>query len=236
MTDTRESRMLRAFATLADTVVADYDVVDLLQNLVDICNDLLGSTASGVLLADRSGELDLVVSTSEASRLVEVMQLSAHAGPCIESFATGDVISVPDIALSPDRWSAFRDRAIGEGFASVDAIPLRLRNETIGTLNLLRAEPGALAEDDMVAARAFADVATIGILHERSLTESNQVRDQLQSALNSRVVIEQAKGVIAHTRRISVDDAFTVLRGYARSNRLGISVVAAAVVDRTLIL
>ncbi|OJX74007.1 MULTISPECIES: GAF and ANTAR domain-containing protein [unclassified Leifsonia] len=230
----REQDLLQAFAHLADTLVADYDVVDMLQNLVDTCSDLLDATAAGVLLADASGDLDLIASTSEASRLVEVMQLSADAGPCIESFSTGVVVSVPDISRTPDAWRLFREKAIEQGFAAVDAIPMRLRETTIGTLNLLRAEPGPLSENDRVAAQAFADVATIGILHERTLAESEQIRRQLQHALNSRIVIEQAKGVIAHTHRIPIDDAFTVLRGYARSHQQGISTVAQAVVDRTV--
>lgn len=230
----REQDLLQAFAHLADTLVADYDVVDMLQNLVDTCSDLLDATAAGVLLADPSGDLDLIASTSEASRLVEVMQLSAYAGPCIESFSTGTVISVPDISHTPDEWRLFREKAIEQGFAAVDAIPMRLRETTIGTLNLLRAAPGPLSENDRVAAQAFADVATIGILHERTLAESEQIREQLQHALNSRIVIEQAKGVIAHTHGIPIDDAFTVLRAYARSHQQGISTVAQAVVDRTV--
>ncbi|WP_313546293.1 GAF and ANTAR domain-containing protein [Leifsonia aquatica] len=230
----REQDLLQAFAHLADTLVADYDVVDLLQSLVDSCRDLLDATAAGVLLADSSGDLDLIASTSEASRLVEVMQLAAYAGPCIESFSTGTVVSVPDISHTPDAWRLFREKAIEQGFAAVDAIPMRLRETTIGTLNLLRAEPGPLSENDRVAAQAFADVATIGILHERTLAESEQIRQQLQNALNSRIVIEQAKGVIAHTHGIPIDDAFTVLRSYARSHQQGISTVAQAVVDRTV--
>ena len=234
MTTTKEQQMLRAFATLADTLVADYDVVDLLQTLVETSSRLLGATATGVMLADAGGELDVIASTSEASRLMEVMQLSAYAGPCIESFTTGDVVSVPDISHAPVRWSAFRDRAIEQGFWAIDAFPMRLREDTIGTLNLFRSSPGELPSDDMVAAQAFADVATIGILHQRSLAESDAVRRQLQFALNSRVVIEQAKGVVAHLRRIPIDDAFDVIRDYARRNRLGISAVAAAIVERRL--
>lgn len=234
MTATREQRLLRAFAVLADTMVDDYDVVDLLQTLVETCNQVLGTTASGVLLADDNDELDVVASTSEASRLVEVMQLSASAGPCIESFQTGRVVSVPDISRSPDRWSMFRSKALDLGFNAVDAVPMRLRDQTIGTLNLLRAETGELPEDDLIAARAFADVATIGILHERTLAESSRVRQQLQTALDSRVLIEQAKGVVAYTRRISVEEAFTVIRQYARSHQLRLSRVAQAVIERTL--
>jgi GAF domain-containing protein len=139
---TREARLLQTFAMLADTLVDDYDVVDLLQSLVDACRDLLDTTAAGILLADRGGELELVASTSEASRIVEIMQLGAHDGPCIECYRTGVAVSVPSIAEAPAEWAAFRDSALGQGFASAEAIPLRLRDSTIGTLNLLFSEEG----------------------------------------------------------------------------------------------
>jgi transcriptional regulator with GAF, ATPase, and Fis domain len=231
---TRDTRLLQTFATLADTLVADYDVVDLLQNLVDTCQQLLDTTAAGILLADDSGELDVVASTSEEIRLVEVMQLSAEAGPCVESYRTGRVVSLNDIGEAPAAWDDFRRSALEHGFSSVHAIPLRLRETTIGTLNLLRDRVGPLDPDDLVAAKAFADVATIGILHERSLRESQVITEQLQFALNSRVVIEQAKGVVSHTRSVPVDEAFALIRAYARSHQLGIGTVAAQLVARTL--
>lgn len=231
---TRESRVLGTFARLADTLVADYDLVDLLQLLVDTCQDLLDTTAAGILLADSSGELEVIVSTSEASRLVEMMQLGAEAGPCIESFTTGRVVSISDLTETPAAWAAFRTSAIDQGFASVHAVPLRLRETTIGTLNLLRDTVGELDSEDAIAAQAFADVATIGILHERTLRESTILAEQLQTALDRRIVIEQAKGVVAHTHRVPVDDAFTLIRNYARSHQLPVSQVAARLVDMTL--
>jgi len=211
-----------------------YDVVDLLQTLVESCADLLEVDAAGILLADEHGELDVVAATSEASRIVEVMQLGAEAGPCIESYRTGEVVSVSDISQSPDEWSAFRASAGDQGFAAAFSVPLRLRDTTIGALNLLREAVGQLREQDIRTAQALADVATIGILHERTLRETAIVRDQLSNALNSRIIIEQAKGVIAHTHDTSVDHAFDLLRGYARSNRLGLSEVAAQVVARAI--
>jgi GAF domain-containing protein len=233
---TRDARLLQTFAMLADTMVDDYDIVELLQSLVDACRDLLNTTAAGILLADGRGDLELVASTSEASRLVEIMQLGAQAGPCIECYRTGAPISVPSIADVPDEWASFRDSALDQGFASVEALPLRLREATIGTLNLLRSETGSAPEADMVAARAFADVATIGILHERSIRESEVLSQQLQLALNSRVVIEQAKGVVSFTNGVPVDEAFDLIRGYARRHRLPLSDVAARLVRRELVL
>ena len=231
---TREQRLLQMFASLADTLVEGYDVVELLQLLVDSCMELLDTTAAAILLADATGELDVIVSTSEASRLVELIQLSAEAGPCVESFRTGSVVSVPDITHSPERWARFRDGAMAQGFSSVHAIPMRLRNTRIGTLNLLRDTMGELDPQDQIAAQAFADVATIGILHERSIRESTVLTEQLEHALNSRIVIEQAKGVVAHTRGVPIEDAFTLIREYARAHRIGISQVAAQLVDRSL--
>jgi transcriptional regulator with GAF, ATPase, and Fis domain len=229
-------RLLTTFAKLADTLVDSYDVVDLLQLLVDSCRDLLDVTEAGILLQDGPGELEVVASTSESSRLVEAMQLSAQNGPCIESYLTGRVVNVPDIAMSPERWERFRASALEQGFHSAYAIPMRLRETTIGTVNLLRNEPGELGASDIVAAQAFADVATIGILHQRSNRENEVVAQQLRSALNSRIIIEQAKGVVAHTHGVLIDEAFDLIRGYARSNRLGLSEVAARLVDRSLTL
>lgn len=231
---TREAQLLQMFAKFADTLVDDYDVVDLLQTLVDACRDLLGMTAAGILLADGSGDLELVASTSEAGRLVEVMQLGARSGPCIECFRTGATVKVPSIAAVPDEWTAFRRSALEQGFGSTEAIPLRLRDTTIGTLNLLRAEEGDPPDDDMIAARAFADVATIGILHERSLRQTEILAEQLQSALNSRVVIEQAKGVVSYTHGVPIDEAFDLIRAHARTHRLPLSTVAKRLVSREL--
>ena len=234
MNDVTQQRLLETFVKLADTLIDDYDVVDLLQLLVDTCRDVLDTTAAGILLADSRGELEVVASTSEASRLVEMMQLSAEQGPCIESYRSGRRVSVPDIEISKDEWWQFRGSALAQGFRSMDALPLRLRDTTIGTLNLLRSEPGEAPEDTILAAQAIADVATIGILHERTLRESTILSEQLQAALNSRIVIEQAKGVISHTKGVSIDDAFTLMRQYARSHSVGLSIVAARIVDRSL--
>jgi GAF domain-containing protein len=231
---TREGQLVDAFAALADTLVDDYDAVELLQTLVENCRDLLDVTAAGILLADVDGTLEVVASTSEASRLVEVMQLGASAGPCVDCYTTGETVSVPDISTTPDKWKAFRDSAAGQGFASVYALPMRLRETTIGALNLLRDETGELNERDVRAAQALADVATIGILHARSLRESDAVRDQLQRALNSRIVIEQAKGVLSQTHRVSTDEAFSLMRKYSRSHGLLLSSVAEQLVARSL--
>ncbi|WP_127819840.1 GAF and ANTAR domain-containing protein [Microbacterium sp. CPCC 204701] len=231
---TFDSRLLNTLTTLADTLVDDYDVVELLQTLVDACRDIVGVTAAGILLADHdSGELELVASTSEANRLVELMQLAAQDGPCIQCYRTGEPVTVASLQATSE-WVAFRAEALANGFSSIHAVPLRLRERTIGTLNVMNAAEGALEDEAQVAVRAFADVATIGILHERSLRESELLAEQLKGALSSRVVIEQAKGVVSFTADVPIPDAFEVIRGYARRNRLPLSLVASRIVSREL--
>ena len=162
------------------------------------------------------------------------MQLAAEAGPCIESFETGLAVSVPDIREHAGRWQAFASAALEQGFKSVYAIPLRLRDTRIGALNLMRGKFGELVHEDVLAAQAFADVATIGILQHRALSDSGRLNLQLQFALDSRIVIEQAKGVVANSNHLSMDEAFALIRSHARSNRLTITNVASQLVDRSL--
>lgn len=223
---TRTDRLFEAFATLADTLVAGYDVLDLLQSLVEYCHDLLDVDSAGILLQNGGGELEVVASTSESNTLIEVMQLDANSGPCLESFRTRAVVSVPDIEAGSERWPEFRATALALGIRSVYAIPLRLRETTIGTLNLVRNESGELNPHDVRAAQALADVATIGILQERTIRDATTIRDQLQAALSSRIVIEQAKGVVAETGKLSMDAAFDRIRKHARAHQTPLSVVA----------
>jgi GAF domain-containing protein len=235
-TTTHDERLFDAFASLADTLVAGYDVVDLLQLLVETCQSALDVAEAGLLLANDSGQLELVASTSESTSMVETIQLAAEEGPCIQSFRSGEAVAIPDLALDETTgWHEFRRSADRQGFRSVYAIPLRLRSEVIGTLNLFGLTARELAERDIRAARALADVATIGILHERSFRAGDILREQLQLALDSRVIIEQAKGVLAHTHAVTPEEAFAMLRGYARQHRLLLAEVAQQLVRRTLI-
>ncbi|CAN5256639.1 GAF and ANTAR domain-containing protein [soil metagenome] len=235
MADSREARLVDTFVTLADTLVAGYDVVDLLQTLVEACAELLEASAAGLMLADSNGELAVVASTSERSRLVEMMQLKYDLGPCVQSFATGDVVQIRDIA-ELDKWPDFKREALAQGFRAVHAVPMKLRGNVIGTLNLFSVRPGLLEPLDAAAAKGLADVATISILHERALRENEVTRVQLQSALDSRVIIEQAKGVVAQTRGVDMDQSFHTLRDYARSHNLALRDVAKSVVERELTL
>jgi GAF domain-containing protein len=232
--DARERLLARTFVRLADTLVAGYDVVDLLQSLVDTCAELLDASAAGILLASDKSGLVLVASTSESSRLVDTLQVSSGFGPSILSFRTGKQQSIADIREAPDEWAEFRERALAEGFLAAHAFPLRLRDSVIGCLTLLSEKPGRLSEEDASVAQGLADVATIGILHERALRESAIATEQLRYALESRVVIEQAKGVIAQRRGVDMDEAFRLLRVHARTNGINLRDVAASVVAREL--
>jgi GAF domain-containing protein len=227
----RLERLFDAFATLADSLVAGYDVLELLQTLVENCHDLLDVDSAGILLANSDGGLEVVASTSEANALVEIMQLDADAGPCLECFRIRAVVSVPDIDVGSARWPDFCATALDQGIHSVYAIPLRLRETIIGTLNLMRNERGELNRQDIRAAQALADVATIGILQERTIRDASQLREQLQSALSGRVVIEQAKGVVAETANVSIEAAFTLIRNYGRLNQTPLSLVARQLVS-----
>ncbi len=230
----RERQVIRAFVALADTLVDDYDVADLLHTLVQQCVELLDVAAAGLTLVDERGGLQLLASSTEQARLLELFQLDIDEGPCIECFTTSSPVLVADIAAAAGRWPRFAAEAARDGFASVHAVPLRLRRQTIGALNLFGHSPGELSADDVALAQGLADTATIGILHERAFRQEEILSEQLQTALNSRVIIEQAKGVLAVSGQLSMDAAFTSLRGYARGNNLRLSDVARALADRAL--
>lgn len=231
---TREGRLIETFVALADTLVVGYDVVELLQTLVERCANILDAADVGLLLADASGDLEVVASTSERSRLVEMLQLSAGQGPCVEAYLTGRSVSISELAEAETRWPKFFVGARELGYASIHAVPLRLRDQTIGSLNLFRDVPGGLVRDDALAAQALADVATIGILQERAFRELDITRQQLQRALDSRVVIEQAKGVLAQQKYLDMDEAFRLLRGTARAQSVPLDELALRVVQRRI--
>jgi GAF domain-containing protein len=233
MTD-RERQVTRTFVALADTLVDDYDVADLLHTLVRRCVELLDVAAAGLMLVDERGSLQVLASSTEQARLLELFQLGIDEGPCVDCFGGGAAVLVADVAEQAARWPRFAAEAARQGFASVHALPMRLRKQTIGALNLFGARPGELGEDDVSLAQGLADTATIGILQERAIRHGETMSEQLQTALNSRVTIEQAKGVLAVTGRLTMDDAFTALRGYARGNNLLLSDVARALAERAL--
>ena len=235
-TSTRATRVSAAFVKVANTLVDDYDVLDLLHTLVEETVDLLDATAAGLMLAGPDGVLQVLASTSEESHLIEVLQQESGEGPCVECYVTGVPVTIRDIAGTGDRWPGFKDAAAIQGYQSVHAFPMRVRGKTIGAMNLFRTDTGELNEEDVAIGQALADVATISILQERTIKESAVVTDQLQQALNSRILIEQAKGVIAHISDITTDEAFQRLRKHARSHQASLSDTAQAVLSRTLTL
>ncbi len=230
----REARLNAAFVMVADTLTANYDVVDLLHTLVVECTAIVAATAGGLMLADSLGRLQLVASTDESAELVEVMQLAAGAGPCVDCFATGTAVSVPDIAASGPKWPDFRGAALEQSFQSVHATPMKLRGEVIGTMNLFNVAAGALPPRDAAVVQALADVATIGVLQQRLAAETHIVAEQLQRALDSRVLIEQAKGALSQALNLSMDQAFSALRSYARNHNQPLHAVAQAITSREI--
>lgn len=227
-------RLANVFVELADTLVDEFDTVDFLQMLIDRCVELLDVDAAGLMLADQRGSLQLMASTVERARLLELFELQAEEGPCLDSFTTGGPVTNVDLAEAQDRWPRFSPAAVEAGFGGTHALPMRLRRQVIGALNLFTDRQAALDEDAVAIAQAMADVATIGLLHERNLAEQTLLSEQLQTALNSRVLIEQAKGVLAARAGISVADAFTRMRTHARRDGVTLTAVAAALVEGSL--
>ena len=225
-TVTRESKLSAAFVKLADTLFTEFDVIDLLHLLVGQCTDILDTQAGGIMLADPTGQLQLAASTSEEAELVEIFQLAAGEGPCLDCFRTGAPVTVGNIEADGGPWPTFSTEALKFGFRSVHATPLRLRGQVIGTMNLFSHHVGALVSEDIAVAQALADVATIGILQERHIRNVNVVAEQLQRALDSRILIEQAKGVLAATLNTTMNDAFALMRTYARDRNLPLRQVA----------
>jgi GAF domain-containing protein len=231
----RELLVGRAFVALADSMADGYDVIELLTRLADHSVALLAADAAGIVLADPNGVLCSVASSSEDARTAELMQLQAAEGPCLDCYRTAQPVEVLDLREASIRWPAFV-AAVADGplFRSVHAVPLRFRGEAIGALNLFGNRCGSMPPDDLQLAQALADVATIAILRERTIRRSEDLNVQLQAALNSRVVIEQAKGVLAQHTGMNMDRVFSFMRAYARSNNESLTDVARALTERTL--
>ncbi|HET6911074.1 MAG TPA: GAF and ANTAR domain-containing protein [Mycobacteriales bacterium] len=230
----REKALADTFVHLADTMVDDYDVADLLDQLVNACVNVLGVTAAGLLLDDQRGNLTLVASSSQEIRLLELFVLQNNEGPCLDCVRSGAAVTSSNLDDDRERWPLFVGAADLSGFRSVAAVPLRLRDQTIGGLSLFMDVHGAVSPANQRLAQAFADVATIGILQQRSLHRSLALSEQLQTALTSRIVIEQAKGILAERAGLTMDGAFAALRRHARDRNLKLTDVATAVVTAGL--
>jgi transcriptional regulator with GAF, ATPase, and Fis domain len=231
----REALLARTLVELADTLVDDFDVVELLTLLTDRCVDVLDVAAAGLMLAAPDGDLRVMASSSEAMRLLELFELQSQEGPCLDCYRTGQAVLNQDLAAVNGRWPRFAAEALEAGFRSVHALPMRLRGTVIGALNLFHVEAGELRPADVDAAQAFADVATIGILQHRAAVESQLVNEQLHTALNSRIAIEQAKGVLAERLGLDMEQAFSTLRSHARNHNLRLVDVARDVVNGMLV-
>lgn len=222
------ARLAEVFVALADTLVDDYDVVELMERLTQACVDLLGATAAGLLIIDLRGSLRVMASSSEQMHVLDVLQVQTDEGPCRDCVKSGTAVRVEDLATEIERWPRFAPVALDAGFSALLALPLRLRSETLGALNLFFANGPLLAEPDQRIAQALADVATIGVLQQRAVHRSAVVAEQLQQALNSRVVIEQAKGMLAQHLQTDMDVAFDLLRRHARNHNLRLTALAGA--------
>jgi GAF domain-containing protein len=231
---TREADVVRSLVEMADTLVDDYDVIDLLTGLSDRCVSLLGVSAAGVMLASPAGSLELAASSSEAMRLLELFELQEQEGPCLDAFRTGNPVEHENLEAGTGRWPMFAAAALEAGFRSALALPLRWRELTLGALNLLSVTRTPMDQADVIVARAFADLATLSIAQHRASAEAQRLNEQLSAALTSRVVIEQAKGVLSERAGIDLAEAFSRLRACARNNNRRLTEVAQDAIDGTL--
>ena len=229
-----QTLLVRSLVELADNLIDDFDVVDVLSLLSERCVHALDVTAAGVMLAAPSGALQVIASSSDAMHTLELFQLQSDQGPCLEAFRTGAQVVNLDLAAAGSRWPRFAPRAAAEGFRSAHSLPMRLRHRTLGALNLLRSELGALDEADIAAAQALADIATIAIIQHQVVIDGQNLNSQLNAALNSRIVIEQAKGKIAQATGSDMDHAFRHLRNHARNHNLRLADLASRIAEGTV--
>jgi hypothetical protein len=230
----REHGVTQAFVSLASALVGDYEIADLYTTLTTVSADLLGVTSAGLLLSSPEGQLSLAAASSEHTRNLELFLLQCDQGPCLDCFRDGTPVSVPDLAGEEARWPEFVPTAVEAGFRSVHALPMHLRDVRLGTLGLFSSTPGALSVADLELGQALADVASVALVSNRTAVDHQKLTDQLQTALNSRVVLEQAKGQLAQLSGGTVEHAFDALRRYSRDHNERLSEVARRVVAREL--
>jgi GAF domain-containing protein len=230
----REDLLARTFVELADTLVDDFDVVEVTQMLVERCVELFDATAAGLLLADPGGNLGVLASSTDQLRVIELFEVQAREGPCLDCYRTGQPVVNQDLAHTNGRWPHFAPVALDAGYRSVHALPIRLRQQVIGALNLFRADTGQLDALDVIIAQAVADATAIAILQQRALRDARLLADQLRAALNSRILIEQAKGMLAERTGLSIGDAFVQIRRYARNHNQQLTIVCQSVLDGVL--
>jgi GAF domain-containing protein len=225
------SRLSDLFVEVADTLVEEFDLIDFLHHVTTSAAEITDSSAVGLMLADPGGDLSFMASSTEDVRLLELFQIQHSEGPCLDAHRTGEEVADIRISQSVQRWPVFGPRALELGFTTAHCFPLRLRDHVIGAMNVFRTDQQFLEHDERRILRALADVATIALMQERTIRRAEELTEQLQFALNSRVVIEQAKGAVARTLDIGVDEAFNLLRAYARRHRIGLTGLARSVVE-----
>lgn len=229
-----DRRVCEVFVELVDTLAADFDILDYLDRLAARCTELLDVSACGVLLLDEGEVIDVVAASSEQAHLLDLAQLRDSEGPSVDAFRTGLPVQQADFASGEQPWPRFAAAAIDAGYVAAQALPMRLRETTIGVVSLFNADPGLLDEDTLDLGKALVDTATIGIIAHQAITRHEARTEQLQAALNTRVAIEQAKGILAQRLGISIEDAFGVLRAYSRVNNRRIAAVASDVISGKL--
>jgi GAF domain-containing protein len=228
-----QESLAEVFVQIADTLVADFDIIDFLQHLCDRCVELLGVDAAGLLLADTRGQLQIMSATSEQARLLELFQLQSGEGPCLDCHRDGKAVVIPDVTEVTARWPLFAPACREAGFAAVHAMPMRCRDQVVGAMNLFQAKAGPLEPAIVRIAQALTDAATIGLLQQRAMYDQHVLVEQLQAALNSRIVIEQATGILAERAGLDIELAFAALRQHARNQNLGLTDLARMVIDGT---
>lgn len=226
----REQRLVRTFVELADTLVSEFDFVDLLHTLAERSVDLLEADAAGIILADQRGQLQVVASTTHEARIVELFALQVSEGPCLDCFESGRPVVNVRLDEAADRWPSFTASASEAGFRSTHALPLRLRDQVLGVVSLFCSRAATLSEDNLAVGQALADVASIGLLQERAMLQKELLAEQLQAALNSRIRIEQAKGVLAERAGVEIEEAFAMMRRFSRQSSRRLSDVATDVI------
>lgn len=230
----RQERITRVLVELADTLVAGFDVIDFLHTLVERVVELLAADAAGLMLADQQGHLEVVAASSAEARVLELFELQSSQGPCMDCFISGEPLVNIDVAHQADRWPLFVEAASKAGYRNAHALPLRLRGQVIGAMNLFSIAEVPLSIDDVALGQGMADIATIGLLQQRRALEHDILTEQLQAALNTRIVIEQAKGVLSERAGISLGTAFALMRSRARSTQQPLTTIAYAVLDGTV--
>lgn len=223
-------RLAAVFVEVSGTLVSQFDIIEFLQMVTSRTADLIDAAAVGLLLADQHDELQFMAASDEATTLLELFQVQTEEGPCLEAFHTRAPVVIPDLQVAADRWPQFAPRAVEAGFRSVHAVPMHLRDQVIGAMNIFSTRTGGMEPNELVIVQSLADTATIGLIQERAIRRGEMLSEQLHAALNSRIVIEQAKGALSRIHGVDVDDAFLLMRDFARRNNQRLVEVATYVV------